>query len=112
MEKRQPLQQALGEHLINEIRTHSHTLHKNKLKMALRLKRQDTIKFLEENTGKTFSDVNHTNVFLGQSPKAIEIKTKINKWDLIKLTSFCMAKETINKTQREPTDCRKYLQTM
>ena len=52
------------------------------------------------------------NVFLGQSPKAIEIKTKINKWDLIKLTSFCMVKETINKTKREPMDCRKYLQTM
>ena len=41
--------------------------------------RHDTIKLLEENIGKTFSDINHTNVFLGQSPKAIEIKTKINK---------------------------------
>jgi len=41
--------------------------------------RQDTIEFLEENIGKTFSDINHTNVFLGQSPKAIEIKTKISK---------------------------------
>ena len=93
MEKRQSLQQALlGEHLINEVRTHSYTLHKNKLKMAQRLKGQDTIKFLEDNTGKTFSDINHTNVFLGQSPKAIEIKAKINKWELIKLTSFCMAK--------------------
>ena len=43
----------------------------------------DTIKLLEENIGKTFSDINHTNVFLAQSPKAIEIKAKINKWDLI-----------------------------
>ena len=42
---------------------------------------------LQENIDKTFSDINHTNVFLGQSPKAIEIKTKINKWDL-KLQSF------------------------
>ena len=41
--------------------------------------RHDTIKLLEENIGKTFSDINHTNVLLGQSPKAIEIKTKINK---------------------------------
>ena len=41
--------------------------------------RQDTIKLLEENIGKTFSDINHTNVFLDQSPKAIEIKTKINQ---------------------------------
>ena len=59
--------------------------------------RHDTIKLLEENTGKTFSDINHTNVFLGQSPKTIEIKAKMNKRDLIKLRSFCTAKETINK---------------
>ena len=52
---------------------------------------------LEENIGKTFSDINHANVFLGQSLKAIEINTKINKWYLIKLTSFCTAKETIKK---------------
>ena len=55
------------------------------------------MKLLEENIGKTFSDINRTNVFLDQSPKAIEIKTKINKWDLIKLTSIWTAKETINK---------------
>ena len=66
--------------------------------------RQDTIKLLEEDTGKTFSEINCTSVFLGQSPKAIEIKAKINKWDLIKLTSFCTAKETINKTKRQPSD--------
>ena len=65
-------------------------MHKNELRMLLKdlNVRQDTIKLLEENTGKIFSDFNHTNVFLGQSPKAIEIKTKINQWDLIKLTSF------------------------
>ena len=40
--------------------------------------KQDTIKLLGQNIGKTFSDINHTNVFLGQSPKAIEMKTKIN----------------------------------
>ena len=50
---------------------------------------QDNIKPLEENIGKTFSDINRANVFLGQSPKAIEIKAKINKWDLMKLQSFC-----------------------
>ena len=50
---------------------------------------------VDVNIDKTSSDINHINVFLGQSPKAIEIKPKINKWDLIKLTSFCTAKETI-----------------
>ena len=58
--------------------------------------RHDTIKPLEENIGKTFSGINRTNVLLGQSTKAIEIKEKINKWDLTKLTGFCTAKETIN----------------
>ena len=43
--------------------------------------RQDTIKLLEENIVKSFSDINRSNVFLGQSPKATEIKAKINKWD-------------------------------
>ena len=66
-----------------------------------------TTKLLEESIGKTFSDINHTNVFLGQSPKSIEIKTKINKWDLIKLKSFCTAKETINKTKRQPSEWEK-----
>ena len=55
------------------------------------------IELLEENIGKTFSDINCTNVYLGQSSKAIEIKVKTNKWDLIKLTSFCTTKETITK---------------
>ena len=59
--------------------------------------RQDTIKLLEDNIGKTGSDINHTNVFLGPSPKAIEIKTKTNQWDLIIFKSFCTAKETIKK---------------
>ena len=46
-------------------------------------------------------------IFLGQSPKAIEIKTKIDKGDLIKLTSFCTAKETINKMKRQPMEWEK-----
>ena len=59
--------------------------------------RQDTIKVLEENIDKTFSDINLTNVFSGQSSKATEIKAKKKKRDLIKLTSFCTAEETIKK---------------
>ena len=57
----------------------------------------NTIKLLEKNTHKTFSDINCTNIFLDLSPKAIEIKAKINKWDLIELTNFCTAKETETK---------------
>ena len=67
----------------------------------------DTIKLLKEIIGKTFSDINCTNVFLGQSPKAIEIKTKTNKWDLVKLKSFCTANETINKTNRHSAEWEK-----
>ena len=72
----------------------------SKLLKALN-RRPNTIKLLAENTGKT-SDTDHTNVFLDQSPKATEMKTKRNKWDLIKFTTFCIAKETtnINKTKR------------
>ena len=47
------------------------------------------------------------NIFSGQSPKAIEIRAKINKWDLIKLQSFCTAKETLNNTKRQPTEWEK-----
>ena len=66
--------------------------------------RHDTVKLLEENITKTFSDINRTNVFLGQSPKAMEIKTKTNKWDLIKLRSFNTAKVTLSKMKRQPTE--------
>ena len=68
---------------------------------------QDTIKLLEENTGKTFPDINCGNIFLDQSPKAIEMKAKINKWGIIKLTRFCTAKETISKTKRQPMEWEK-----
>ena len=69
--------------------------------------RQDTIKLLEENIGKTLSDINIMNIFSGQSPKAIETRAKINPWDLIKLKSFCTAKETKKKTKRQLTEWEK-----
>ena len=61
--------------------------------------RHDTIKLPEESIGEEFSDINCTSVFLGQSLKAIEITTKINKWDPIKFTNFCTGKETIKKKE-------------
>jgi len=69
--------------------------------------RQDTIKLLEENIGKTCSGINITNVFSDQCSKATEIKAKINQWDLIKLTSFCTAKETIKKNKIQFTEWEK-----
>ena len=68
--------------------------------------RPETIK-LEENIGRALLDVNQNNIFLDLSPKAKEIKIKINKWDLIKSISFGTAKETINKTKRQPTEWKK-----
>ena len=56
--------------------------------------------------GRTLSDINHRNIFFDSSPRRIEIKAKINKRDL-KLKSFGTAKETINKTKRQPTDWEK-----
>ena len=64
-------------------------------------------KFLGEIISKIFSDINHTNIFLGQYSKTKEIKVKINKQDLSKLISFCIAKETINNTKRQSTDWEK-----
>ena len=63
--------------------------------------RQETIKTLEENTGNNLFDLSRSNVLLNTSPKAREIKTNMNYWDLIKIKSFCTAKETINKTKRQ-----------
>ena len=66
--------------------------------------RLDTIKPLEENISRTLFDVNHSNIFLDWSPRVMEIRTKINKWDLIKLKSFCTTKETIDKMKRQHTE--------
>ena len=71
--------------------------------------RHDTLKLLEENIGKIFWDINHSSIFLDQSPKAKEIKAKINKWDLIKLNSFCTAKKTINRTKRPLMEWKKII---
>ena len=63
--------------------------------------RPETIKLLEESIGRTLFDINCSNISLDLSTKAKETKAKINKWDLIKLKSFCTAKETIDKTRRK-----------
>ena len=84
-----------------------YTIHKNKIKMVKDLNvRQDTIKS-QENIGRTLSDINHRNIFLEPSPRVMKIKKKINKWNLSKFKSFCIAKETINKMKRQPTEWEK-----
>ena len=66
--------------------------------------RQETIKILEEKTGSNLFDFSHSNFLLDMSPEAREIKAKVNYWDLSKTESFCTAKETINKTKRQPME--------
>ena len=72
--------------------------------------RPDTIKLLEENIGRTLFDINHSKIFFDPPPRVMEIKTKINKWDLMKLKSFCTAKETMTRQKDNPQTGRKYLQ--
>ena len=67
----------------------------------------DTINVLEENIGRTLYDINHSKILFDPPPREMEIKIKINKWDLMKLKSFCTAKETINKTIRQPSEREK-----
>ena len=67
----------------------------------------DTIRLLEENIGRALFDINQSNIFFDLSPRVMETKAKLNKWDLIKLISFCTAKETINKMKRQPMEWEK-----
>ena len=62
--------------------------------------RPETIKLLEENIGKTHSGINHSKILYDPPPRILEIKAKINKWDLMKLKIFCTTKETISKVKR------------
>ena len=69
--------------------------------------RPETIKLLEENLGRTLNAINQSKIFYDPLPRVMEIKTKVNKWDLIKLKSFCTAKETISKVKRQPSEWEK-----
>ena len=71
--------------------------------------RPETIKLLEENIGKTLSDINHSRILYDPAPSVMEIKAKINKWDLIKLKSFCTLKEIISKVKRQPSEWEKII---
>ena len=63
--------------------------------------RPETIKLLEENIGRTFNEISQSNILCDPPPRVTEIESKVNKWDLIKLKSFCTAKESISKMKRQ-----------
>ena len=69
--------------------------------------RQETIKILEEKIGSNLFDLGLSNFLLDMSPETRETKAEMNYWDLIKIKSFCTAKETINRTKRHPTEWEK-----
>ncbi|XDA73878.1 hypothetical protein R6Z07F_004098 [Ovis aries] len=71
--------------------------------------RPETIKLLEENIGRTLNDINQSKILYDPPPRVIEIKTKVNMWVLIKLTSFCTSKETISKVKRQPPEWEKIM---
>ena len=94
----------------NETRSLANTTNKNKLKWIKDLSvRPETIKLLEENIGKTLSDINHSKILYDPPPRILEIKAKINKWDLIKIKSFCKTKENISKVKRQPSEWEKII---
>ena len=72
--------------------------------------RPETIKLLEENIGKTLSDKNHSKIIYDPPPRILEIKAKINKWNLFKLKSFCTTKETISKMKRHNSEWEKIIE--
>ena len=71
--------------------------------------RPETTKLLEENIGRTLDDINQSKILYDPPPRVTEIKTKVNKWDLIKLKSFCTAKETISKVKIQPSESDKII---
>ena len=71
--------------------------------------RRETIKLLEENIGKTLSDINHSRILFVPPPSTLEVKAKINKWDLINIKIFCTTKETISKVKRQPSEWEKII---
>ena len=71
--------------------------------------RPESIKLPEENIGKTLSDINHSRILYDPPTRVMEIEAKINKWDLIKLKSFCTTKKTISKVKRQPSEWEKII---
>ena len=71
--------------------------------------RPENIKLLEENTGRTVNDINQSKILYDPLPRVSEIKKKVNKWHLIRLKSFCTAKENISKVKRQSSEWKKII---
>ena len=71
--------------------------------------RPETIKLLEEDIDRTLDDINQSKILNDPPPRVTEIKTKVNKWDLVKLRSFCTEKETISKVKKQPSEWEKII---
>ena len=71
--------------------------------------RPETIKLLEKNISRTLNDIDQSKILYDLPPRVMEIKTKVNKRDLIKLKSFCTAKETLSKVKRQPSEWEKMI---
>ena len=69
--------------------------------------RQETVKLLEENMARTLDGINQSKILCDPPSRVMEIKTRVKKWDLIKLKNFCTAKESISKVKRKPSECEK-----
>ena len=73
------------------------------LRVWLRIK-PETLKLMKEKVGKSLEDMGTEEKFLNRTAMACAVRSRINKWDLIKLQSFCKAKDSVNKTKQQPTD--------
>jgi hypothetical protein len=69
------------------------------------LNKPDTLNLIEKKVGKSLEHIPTWEIFLNRAPMAEVLRSTINKWDLIKLKSFCKAKDTVNKTKWQPTGC-------
>ena len=69
--------------------------------------RPETMKLLEENISRALDDINQFKILYDPPPRVMEIKTKVNKWELIKLKSFCTEKEPISKVKRQSSEWEK-----
>ena len=94
----------------NEVRTlpNTHTKLSSKWIKDLNV-RPETIKLLEENRSITLNDIIQSKIFYDPPPRVMEIKTKVNKWDLIKLKKFCTVKDTISKVKRQHSEWEKII---